>query len=80
MTIVMAFFLRYLWSEDPTYIGRIEVLSSGHALVLELAELVDVEAVAAVGADVVQDALHGERLVLNLGENELSCKESRSGS
>ena len=45
-----------------TYVGRIEVFSGGLAVVVELAELVNVEAVIAVAADVVQHALHQEWL------------------
>ena len=42
------------------------------AIVVQLPELVNVEAVVAVVADVVQDALDHERLVLNLGESQLA--------
>ena len=51
------------------------MFSSGFAVVIELAELVNVEAVVAVVADVVHDALHNERLVLNLRQGQLAWNE-----
>ena len=54
------------------HVGWVEVLPGVLAIVVQLPELVNVEAVVAVVADVVQDALDHERLVLNLGESQLA--------
>ena len=60
-------------SQGPkAYVGGVEVLPGVLAIVVQLPELVNVEAVVAVVADVVQDALDHERLVLNLGESQLA--------
>ena len=44
--------------EKKIYICRVEMLSGGLTMIVQFAELVNVEAVGPVVADVVDDALH----------------------